>query len=102
MSCAWLSACCCCHGSNQPVNTSQKAICSANDATVGTCDTINSLIVNGSRVLTAGLNDLTQTKATAVKAQTQLAQSSIYAGALVVIAILAVAGFLLFGRKRSA
>jgi hypothetical protein len=93
------SSCCCCHGSCHPVSTSQKAICAAHCATVGTNDTINALIVNGSHVLTAIGCDVTQAKKTAVNAQTQIAQSTIYAGALLVLGILAVVAFLWAGRK---
>lgn len=93
------SSCCCCHGSCQPVSASQKAVCAANCATVGTNDTINALITNGSHVLTAVAGDVTSAKKTAVNAQTQIATSSIYAGALVIIGILAIVGFLYFGKK---
>lgn len=93
------SSCCCDHGSCQPVSASGKAVCSASDATVGTNDTINALIVNGSNALTAVDNNLTELKKTAVNAQTQIATSSIYATALVIIGILAIVGFLWFGRK---
>lgn len=93
------SSCCCEQGSCQPVSASGKAVCAANDATVGTNDTINGLIVNGSHLLTAVACDVTQTKKTAVNAQTQIAKSSIYAGALVIIGILAIVGFLWAGRK---
>lgn len=96
------SSCCCDHGSCQPVSASGKAVCAASDATVGTCDTINSLIVNGSKALTALDNNMTQLKKTAVNAQTQIATSSIYAGALVILGILAIVGFLFFGSRKVA
>ena len=93
------SSCCCEHGNCQPVTTSGAAVCAANDATVGTCDTINSLITNGSQTLTAVLKQKGQQQQLAVKAQTQIAQSSIHAVALVAISIAAIVGFIYFGRK---
>ncbi len=93
------SSCCCCQGSCQPVSASGAAVCAANDATVGTIDTINSLIVNGSNTLNAVLAGKQRQQQLAVKAQTQIAESKIHAVALVMIAIIAVVGFLVFGRK---
>jgi len=95
------SSCCCDHGSCEPVSASGAAVCAASDATVGTCDTINSLIVNGSHTLTAALNAKQKQEALAVRAQTQIAQSSIHAVTLVVIAIVAILGFLYFGRRKA-
>jgi hypothetical protein len=95
------SSCCDCQGSCQPVSSSQPAICAANCATVGTGDTINSLITNGSQTLTAVLAGKQKQQQLAVKAQTQIAQSQIHAVALVAIAVIAILGFLFFGRMRT-
>lgn len=93
------SSCCCCHGSCQPVSSSGAAVCAANCATVGTNDTINSLITNGTGVLTAVVKAKQSQGQLAVKAQTQIAQSSIHAVVLVIIAIVAVVGFVKVGMK---
>lgn len=94
------SSCCDCQGSCQPVSSSGAAICAAHSATVGTCDTINALISNGTSALTAIVKGEQQQKQLAVKAQTQIAQSSIQAVTLVVIAIAAIVGFLYFGSRK--
>ncbi len=94
------SSCCATHAADQPVSASGGAVDAANDATVGTNDTINSLIVHGSQVLTAVAGDVTQTKKTAIDAQTQIAESSIYAGTIVIIGILAIIGFLYYASVR--
>jgi hypothetical protein len=96
------SSCCCCHGPCQPVSSSGPAVDAAGNATTGTNDTINSLIVNGSNTLTAAVKGIVATKQQAVKAQSQIATSSIWAGALVLIGIVAVIGFVIWGRKGGA
>jgi len=93
------SSCCCCQGSCQPVSASGPAICAANDATVGTNDTINALVVNGSHTLNAILAGKQRQQQLAVKAQTQIAQSQIHAVALVAIAVIAIIAFIAFGRR---
>jgi len=94
------SSCCCSQGSGHPVSSSGPAICAANCATVGTGDTINALIVNGEKTLSAIFAQKEQQQQLAVKAQTQIATSQIHAVALVFIAIAAIIGFFLFGRMK--
>ncbi len=96
------SSCCCCQGSGEPVSASGPAVCAANDATVGTNDTINALIVNGSHTLSGIFSGKQKQQQLAVKAQTQIAQSRIHAVALVFIAIAAIVGFIWFGRMKAA
>lgn len=94
------SSCCCCQGSDHPVTASGPAICTANCATVGTNDTINSLISHGSQTLNAIFLQRDKQQQLAVRAQTQISQSMIHAVALVFIAIAALAGFWYFGRSK--
>jgi hypothetical protein len=94
------SSCCCCQGSDHPVSASGPAVCAANDATVGTGDTINSLISHGSADLNAIFLGKQKQQQLAVKAQTQISTSMIHAVALVAIAVIAIAGFFWFGMKK--
>ncbi len=94
------SSCCGEQGSDQPVSSSQAAVDAAQCATTGTNDTVNALIVHGSDTLAAVAGQVAATKQQAIRAQTQFAQTSVWASTLVIVAIIAGIAFVYFARAR--
>lgn len=92
--------CCCCVGSCQPVTSSGPAIEAADCVTTGTNDTINALIGAGTGALNTIFGAKQQEKASAVKAQVQLAQSKNSMVMWIAIALIAVLGFGFFSRVK--
>lgn len=88
--------------SGQPVVTSGQAVCAAECATVGTPDTINSIVSAGFGSLNAFFNRKAQTclAKTAVKAQAQVATAKSSMWAWVAIAAIAIFAFVGFAKMK--
>lgn len=94
------SSCCCCHGCKQPVASSGSAVDAATCATTGTNDTANALITQGGSIIGTVVKEVGASQQLAVKAQTQVATTSIQATTLVIIVIAAIIAFYLAAKNR--
>lgn len=100
MSCVCGCYCCDLVAWSQPVSSSGPAICAAQDATVGSTCTLNSLVGAGLRGLCAVLGSKTKVAVTSVKAQAQVATSASRAVIWIVVGVIALLAVIFYSQTK--